>query len=1577
MPKYQISEKATGRTIQFDWHDDTTPPSEADIDGIFAEAAKMPVTPNPQVIPNIKPSIPKPQPLTPDMQNYQKAITGLQPTIAKQPPVLTNRGNLTLPAPAPPRIPEPQETRWQGQYRQDMSSGNTPQIAAHEAIEKDPWVDPVTTGLVGTGMATTIAKRAGAGLLPAFVKAIPYGAGTAAIDYPVGQATEFVGKDHPNLALPFNMLMGVISPPSMNKVVGRAAGKASGAVPRVIPDEPPIPSKFDATPQSQPPSPPTAQGEIHKLLRMNEPKSAEPSLETSQKYKPKEVTQKPPYQETYGTANNNAVAIDRTIPQIVGSTESSGIIRLQFDNAYRVPTPEEIKSFAKSKGYDVDVTKFKQDIISGTQGATDYRLDVFSPEGFITGKGSQELSKEFGGRFRTKTTAEQSLPLSERMGRVHTKMGENLGIKKAEPPPIKTALSFPKGIEHPKIQPTEKIEPEINAALKGKIPKDKPTGKVEKIKIVKDVMKFTPSQRQTLEQAIKDISSGELVKKQGLKDTEGYYTGETLSGASMYPKYFQNKGYTSKEVLNAIKKSLNGQPITKNQQIIVEDINQGIREQWAGALKEQRATKDVTAWDLHEGDKLKRHGETYTVKSVDDTEFEPKVTIKNSETLTLKGDESIKYDRGTLKKGEAPKEPDFVKTEIKGEEQGIWRGKGFDAEFPTGYIAPKEMKGKPKAEGQEDIFEPTLKETEKQEGLFGNEKGSLIFGRPEPFKDDKVWNSIKRSREMSAEKRKTSASKIYKALKSNLVDVSGNIKDTLNSMGDLGKLAVRKHDVIAGSSSKAIQEFNTASKKIYKGLSSTEHDYLDSYVFSKRNIEIARNKPEFTFQDGLTVKDFQDNIVGIPKKLLPDIEKRAKAYWGEMSNLLDQLHKEGLITAEVHDKLKANGMNYSPRRVLHYIDPELYPAGSKKITVPSSGLHKLSDTGTDKLIETDTSLLLSEAIKATHARIFRNRANKALYDIATKAPDNGIISLHKPTIKAPHGFEKLSVMIDGKPKTMIMPKELAKEWITRDPILSQQQANTISWFSGTKILKPMATGLNPEFAIPNMFRDLAHIFLTTDEYSSIAPKAALEMGNDLRTVFTDAFGRKGSYIDYINEGGGMEFLTHQGRFSSKTSGIIGNFQKVMGYLGESSEILTRLALRNRAMRNGKSGEEATYIARNYLDFNQGGSIAKAFDSGIPYLNAGIQGTRGIIRAAADNPKLFTFKASQIGTIAAGLYFANRYQNPEAMKQISDRDKVNNWIITTPLSYKDKEGTKKWIYAKIPKDQGQRVLSSIFEGMAALMAGDKVDGNQITQGVKEFLPLLPDQAMSPTLKALVGYSTNTDFWKGERIWSSRTKIKAEEEYTRYTSPAMIEAGKVTGASPERLQYALSQYFTNGNIWTSMTGYAYNNLLSGIPKEEREKVTQELVMSQPFIRRFAAGTDPKHEYQEMMEDADIEANTKRFKTNRDFDSISKLVFEGKQSKSAVKEQLRQAEPDDRYRLLKRYVAGAKLQNVPDKRFWIDLGDLAPEARAKVFMNRYNQIEKAERKQFLNTAQQIPGIVSKDFVKELIKLKQGGVQ
>jgi hypothetical protein len=556
------------------------------------------------------------------------------------------------------------------------------------------------------------------------------------------------------------------------------------------------------------------------------------------------------------------------------------------------------------------------------------------------------------------------------------------------------------------------------------------------------------------------------------------------------------------------------------------------------------------------------------------------------------------------------------------------------------------------------------------------------------------------SERLLAEKRKPSFKRAFRGAKRALIDTSGNVKrDLIKDLGPLGKEAAIHHDLIAGASAKAERAFAEAEKKIYSKLSKADEDLLNRAIQSRRTAAIseyrkvdedavkaleaqerilaerierwggkAREKAERELEKiikekekllakgirhphGLTGKQHEEFLKDIPK----EIDERAGLYFKEMEKVLDLSKAEGLLDEESYQNLKSKGV-YSPRRFIQHIDPErTYVISGKTITIPDSGIKAL-DAGSQQVMETNSRLLLSSVISRTQARIFRNRANKAAYDLAKEIPDNGIFKLAKvyKTTKegkpiyqeAPAGHTKIKAMIDGKTKEMIMPDEYAKEWLTRDPLINEQMANIIGWISGSKLLKPMATGLNPGFALTNFPRDIGHVFIVTSEYSSFFPKFLSQMGKDLEATKADAFLRKGRLIDYIDEGGMMTFLTHQGKPFKDANEKIMMAQKVMGYTGETSELWTRLALRERALRQGKSPHEATWIARNYLDFSQGGNVMKALDTGLPYLNAGVQGTRGIFRALADRPYQTLWKFAQLAALASGLYVANRYFNKE-------------------------------------------------------------------------------------------------------------------------------------------------------------------------------------------------------------------------------------------------------------------------------------------------------------------------------------------
>jgi len=541
-----------------------------------------------------------------------------------------------------------------------------------------------------------------------------------------------------------------------------------------------------------------------------------------------------------------------------------------------------------------------------------------------------------------------------------------------------------------------------------------------------------------------------------------------------------------------------------------------------------------------------------------------------------------------------------------------------------------------------------------------------------------------------------------------------------------------------------------------------------------------------------------------------------------------------------------------------------------------------------------------------------------------------------------------------------------------DPQIKPEIANFVGWISGNKILKPMATGINPEFALGNFPRDIAHIWLTTGEYSATAPIAGVQMAKDLAATFKDTWTRGKRWRDYVDEGGGMDFLTQQGAVTKNLTGVIGNIQKYLGYLGETSEIWTRLALRERAIKNGKPTHEATWIARNYLDFSQGGSVIKAIDTAIPYLNAGVQGTRGIFREAKGHPGRFTYKVAQLGALAAGIYLANKTQNPDCWDSVSDRDKINNFIITTPMSYIDKSGNKRYIYFKIPKDQGQRVICTVFESVVKKFMGEEIDLDMVTQAAQEAIPYIPTQNIPPSFDAMLGYYANKDFWKNEDIWKGG-EVAPREEYTNYTPQAYIQLGKITGLSPERTKYALSQYLTYGNIYTDLVGGGFNKLVGQLPSIEQEKTKEELLTQSPFIRRFARSTYPYTREEKEIEQARIKSSTENYIVTRELDQLSYQYFKTKNvsDRNEVDNFIEKQPAEKHSAMYRRFKRNGEYYNIPDRRWWVNISYLSPEARATVYFTRWSQSsteEKVKLEQYLK----LPGISSKRFLKQLDKLQ-----
>ena len=809
--------------------------------------------------------------------------------------------------------------------------------------------------------------------------------------------------------------------------------------------------------------------------------------------------------------------------------------------------------------------------------------------------------------------------------------------------------------------------------------------------------------------------------------------------------------------------------------------------------------------------------------------------------------------------------------------------------------------------------------------------------------------------------RKTSFQKVKEKMVTMTVDVAGNVKkQLLDNAGDIGKRAVIYKDTMAGTSARAAHLYKGYSDRIYGGLNKKEQKMLDRIIRARRVIAIEGYKPEYNPGAGVIRGDAARYLDYVPKNIHDKLDIRAETYFEIMRSELGRLVKEEVITPQSYEQLLK--YEYEPTVWLDKINPEItYKIGGETVSLRESGIKNLKE-GMESLPTMDSQLLLGRVVAITDARISRNKANRALYDVANKVPDNGIVLKGEPIFQGsptykppPPGYTNMPVRIGGEVKEFYMRNDMAREWIAQGGRPQTENANIAGWFLGANILRPMATGYNPEFALTNLPRDIAHIFLTTKEYSSFAPKFLGEIGKDLGAVAIDTFKRKGRYADYILEGGGMNFMTHQGR-SFAFTGPLESLGKALGYFGESAELWTRLALRERALRNGKSNIEATWIARNYLDFSQGGSMIKAVDVGVPYLNAATQGTRGIVRAAKNDPGLFSWKVSQVGALSTGLYLANRHVNEEAYNSISTRDKVANWIITTPMYEIDDEGNKRYYYLRIPKDQGQRVFATGFESLMARYLDKEQPPEELyemmSMAARDFSPV-DIKSLPPTVDAIFGYMLNKDFWREEDIWKGPDLAKGDRglEFTPDTHPFFVDIGeKMPIISPMRLQYSLQQYATYGNIYTDVAGAGYKMLFDELPEDEQDKTMKMLVADAPFGRKYWKRTPRPSVYREV-EKIRKDTNAINLQQNRGLTEIVTQHFNGMATRSAVNDYIRQFDRPTQDRLRNRFKREEKFKDIPNRRFWVSLTTpgLTPEAAAQVYYAEWVKLDDVQKQEY----------------------------
>ena len=300
----------------------------------------------------------------------------------------------------------------------------------------------------------------------------------------------------------------------------------------------------------------------------------------------------------------------------------------------------------------------------------------------------------------------------------------------------------------------------------------------------------------------------------------------------------------------------------------------------------------------------------------------------------------------------------------------------------------------------------------------------------------------------------------------------------------------------------------------------------------------------------------------------------------------------------------------------------------------------------------------------------------------------------------------------------MLEDELHGLWHDKVRGLNPDMKQKLSYATGSSLLKGMATGYNPAFIIVNTPRDFLHTLSFSPEYRGVALwEGSLLAADFIRatgSIYKFNKGKDNVVRKYFEYGGGMDFLNQQG-IAERDNVIRGTYQRLLKYLPQVvqdkvsadtvgkflstialrplsnySELGFRIANFTRALENQlsdynkdnktkyKSIDEipdkeivdniyhyAVSSTRGLLDFNQGGTFVKDAESVLPYINAGVQGTRAAVQAFRKDPIGVSTQIAQIVTMTSvtffgiGLYFIGAIRPDD-----EDEDKetlINNYL----------------------------------------------------------------------------------------------------------------------------------------------------------------------------------------------------------------------------------------------------------------------------------------------------------------------------
>lgn len=425
---------------------------------------------------------------------------------------------------------------------------------------------------------------------------------------------------------------------------------------------------------------------------------------------------------------------------------------------------------------------------------------------------------------------------------------------------------------------------------------------------------------------------------------------------------------------------------------------------------------------------------------------------------------------------------------------------------------------------------------------------------------------------------------------------------------------------------------------------------------------------------------------------------------------------------------------------------------------------------------------------------------------------------NRASLETMDAAEKLGVAYqvpaDTKGAVKVMREGVAEHWAVEDPYLvdaisamSYTPGGIVKAMAPFKRLLTFGVTVNPTFKIRNLIRDslsaIAQSDLSYNPLENVA-KGWKATAKDSQT-----------YASMLASGGIIKFGTQE-----NTNQLRGQIERLGGTMldkqgfdklkdqmrslwevyeefGDRTENVNRTALYERLRTKGLSHVEASFQARDLMDFSMSGKweTVRFLAQTVPFLNARLQGLYKLGRAAGEDPRRFAAMAGAVSMASLGLLAA--YADDDDWKKREDFDRDNFWWF--------KIGDKAF---RIPKPFEVGAIGTVAERTAELMMSEEMTGKRFGQRISDMV--FNTFAMDPTpqaIKPFLNVYANKDSFSGRAIEGmADERLRPQDRYNERTSevarllgswglpdPVRLAKGEYSGLSPKQVDFLLRGYF----------------------------------------------------------------------------------------------------------------------------------------------------------------------------------------